>query len=263
MKNQQMRAAVADANALVRRGLAELLTKDCGFRHVDEIDSGGRLELLLKTQPDIALVVIDDGLPGLNMASMLRELRSRLPNTVFAMLGERPKRAAIFDALSAGAHGFLPKELPMPAFHQALRRILSGEIYVPPMICSIEDAPARLEGAVRIDELTGRQRDVLDELALGKSNKEIARSLQISESTVKVHVAAAFRHLGVNNRVSAASLLRADLRSKPMAEPMLPGLIDRRRSGEGETAAGRLFVSARTERRSAKEVMFARQGARR
>ncbi|KTE08105.1 hypothetical protein ATE76_16185 [Sphingopyxis sp. H093] len=96
---------------------------------------------------------------------------------------------------------------------QAFRQVMAGQVYVPPIVSDV-DAEVRATGSsgshqASLSSLTERQREVLAHMSMGKSNKEIARSLRISESTVKVHVAAAFRLLGVHNRVGAVAALQS------------------------------------------------------
>lgn len=122
-------------------------------------------------------------------------------------------------ALAAGAHGYIPKRLALEDMLRAFDTALNGQIYVPPGISQVVE-PARRSAAVDSSSLTGRQREVISLLAKGRSNKEIARALNIAEGTVKVHVAAIFRLFGVRNRVSAA----AALMEAASGEPLLPGL---------------------------------------
>ena len=113
--------------------------------------------------------------------------------------------------LDAGAHGYVPKNVGPAELEAALKLILDGIIYVPPSIASTSSLvlegpvlaamPAKTSAA---DTLTPRQREVLELLLKGKSNKEIARTLKLGEGTVKVHMAGLFRALGVNSRAAAA-----------------------------------------------------------
>jgi DNA-binding NarL/FixJ family response regulator len=117
-------------------------------------------------------------------------------------------------ALEAGAHGYVPKGLGVAELSRALQTIADGTIFVPPLLAELgafEDEPSMpltssYSSQPRSDKsLTTRQRQVLDLLVEGKSNKEIARSLKLGEGTVKVHVAALFRTLGVTSRAAAAA----------------------------------------------------------
>ena len=137
----------------------------------------------------------------------------------------------MFDALAAGAHGYVPKQHSPPQMVAGFQAVLKGNIYVPASVCDEPTTaidPSPCDGQPRL--LTQRQREVLTLLTIGKSNKEIARDLMISESTVKVHLAAAFRLLGVRSRMAAAAALRefkaAGSHSPPSHDYATPGPVD-------------------------------------
>ena len=116
-------------------------------------------------------------------------------------------------ALDLGAAGYIPKSAGMGVMLSALRLVLAGGIYVPPNLLHTQAAPdpasvTEAAAALSPDGLTGRQREVLRLLGEGKANKEIARELDLSENTVKIHVAAVLKALGVNNRTKAAMVAR-------------------------------------------------------
>jgi DNA-binding NarL/FixJ family response regulator len=134
------------------------------------------------------------------------------------------RRNDILLALEAGAHGYIPKGLGAVELAAAIKTVRSGSIYVPVSMADLQEGEEKTQ-EVRLrsasvdpdtDEtpLTPRQRDVLELLVTGMSNKEIARALQLGEGTVKVHVAALFRTLGVTSRAGAAAagfrLLKVD-----------------------------------------------------
>jgi DNA-binding NarL/FixJ family response regulator len=134
------------------------------------------------------------------------------------------------SALEAGVHGYVPKGLGAQELSAALKMILDGTIYVPPAVADrnalsqSEAAPQRQPADVRkpvLEVLTPRQRDVLELLVQGDSNKLIARKLGLGEGTVKIHLAALFRNLGVKNR-AAAAVAGASLLS-PRGEDVRPG----------------------------------------
>ncbi|MBP6690564.1 MAG: response regulator transcription factor, partial [Hyphomonadaceae bacterium] len=108
--------------------------------------------------------------------------------------------------LGAGVHGYIPKSLSSTQIATALQGILEGRIFVPPAMGKREGAPGEGSGgAFKLDQdkLTLRQRDVLQELLKGQASKEIARTLDIAEGTVKIHLAAIYRALGVRTRAEA------------------------------------------------------------
>lgn len=166
------------------------------------------------------LLILDGGL-DLNRPDVgsIRDLRLRYPQLALVIVDWRRDRQAALRAIADGAHGYVPKDLEQEEMLQAFGQVMAGQVYVPPIVGEFE-AEALAAGSLAsqtavLPSLTGRQRDVLTHMSMGKSNKEIARSLRISESTVKVHVAAAFRQLGVHNRVGAVALLQS--RSAPQS----------------------------------------------
>jgi len=119
-------------------------------------------------------------------------------------------RADIIGALGAGVHGYIPKSLPSAEIANAIRTILEGGIYVPPALGRREpESAARSNEALEADKLTSRQKEVLAELLKGRASKEIARTLDIAEGTVKIHLAAIYRALGVRTRAEAIARLKS------------------------------------------------------
>lgn len=158
----------------------------------------------LQTALDIAagtdridLVLLDLGLPGCEGVEALVRFRAARPQFPVVVISGSSDRASVLSALDLGAMGFIPKTAPREALIAALQRIAAGGIYVP-----LETVA---EGAPRSNEvdLTGRQRDVLRLLLKGLPNKLIARQLEISDNTVKLHVRAVFAALGVHSRTQA------------------------------------------------------------
>ncbi len=120
-------------------------------------------------------------------------------------------RDDILASLAAGAHGYIVKSHAPEAMVTHLRQVLSGDIYVPPLLAHLPPADDEMVRVVQqaegnVSALSGRQLQVLKGLVEGRSSKEIAQSLQLAEGTVKMHIAALFRHLGAANRTHAAAL---------------------------------------------------------
>ena len=170
----------------------------------------------------VALAVIDYALPGMKQAAGIRRIAEQWPSVRILVTADTCDRETILNVLTAGGHGFVPKYCSSAELKDALRATAAGQVFVSPT--STEEAAADLSGQsdpVQDLNLTARQSAVLHLLATGKSNKEIARELAISEGTVKAHVNASFRVLGVHNRVSAAAAIRAasnDLRDRPASQ---------------------------------------------
>jgi DNA-binding NarL/FixJ family response regulator len=161
------------------------------------------------TRFDLAL--LDLNLPDANGTSGLETLRSRFPGLpVLVMSGEHDDRT-VDRCIAAGAAGFLPKTATPERLAAAVRTVESGSIYLPPELEAAVDrgrstrGPVRagLTGDVRQLGLTDRQSDVLRLILRGLPNKLIGRQLQLAEGTVKVHVSAVLRALGVSNRTQA------------------------------------------------------------
>lgn len=204
-------ALVAERQVLCRTGLVALLGESVP---VCDIESAGCSESAMQwldRHPTPRMVTLDPCLATLPLCDWIAALRRRLPQTRLVVIDWNSDRKSVFDALSAGAHGFIPKDLDRADMVRALMAIDSGQIYLPPFQA---DLPIRRSFQPPADAdrdfktLTERQREVLEQLATGKSNKEIARALRISECTVKVHIAATFRQLGVHNRVSAVAAMQ-------------------------------------------------------
>ena len=129
-----------------------------------------------------------------------RKCASCVPTLYVVVLSASDRREDILEALSAGVHGYIVKSQKPDGLIDRLRYILSGEIYVPPLLAELP--------SIRAAEatLTSRQRQVLKGVVEGKSNREIARALNIAEGTVKLHLAGLFKLLGATNRAHAAAL---------------------------------------------------------
>lgn len=215
---------VADSQPLYRAGLVATLYNHLAAEDVrEEADFFGVLKGLAAA-PETEMVSLDLELPGMGALQGIRRLRQHHSRLKVVVIAWPQEQRSIFDALAAGAHGYLPKQYSPAKMAAGFRSVLDGNIYVPPSLCDATSEGRRADaGCVdHANLLTRRQREVLTLLATGRSNKEIARSLMIAESTVKVHVTAAFRLLGVHSRMAAAAALHRLPASG--GQPMLPGL---------------------------------------
>lgn len=212
------RALVADSHSLFRAGLVALAERNLSLSQVAGVcDLAGALAILKGWGPT-ALIVLDTELPDLDGAEGVRRVSGGFPGAKVVMVAGQQAAFGPSEALAAGARGYIFKDRPDEQIAADLRAILAGQIRVSE---GERKAPAVRVGVPANDAapgLTQRQSDVLSLLSDGKSNKEIGRVLGICEGTVKVHLLAAFRHLGVRNRVEAALTLR-----RPQGQPMLPG----------------------------------------
>lgn len=204
-------AIVADDNALCGAGLLHIIDTCLSFSKVLSCRNFRELAGILgQYQARVTLAVINYDLPGMKRASGLRRLSEAWPSVRILVTSEKCDRDIILEVLSAGSHGFVPRNSSAGDLENALTATASGHVFVSPL--PMEEGrqePAQRKPTLNDAKLTARQTEVLDLVAAGKSNKQIASVLGISEGTVKVHVNAAFRALGVHNRVSATTALLA------------------------------------------------------
>lgn len=156
--------------------------------------------------PDLGLVTLDVCMPDSNDLSGLLRFRSSLPSIPVVVVSAIDDAETIGRAMMCGAAGFIPKSSSADAMGAALRTVFAGGVYVPPQAASHTHPPASESGLT----LTPRQAAVLAKLVEGKSNKIIARELSISDMTVKVHVTAILRGLGVETRAQAIVAVRGE-----------------------------------------------------
>jgi DNA-binding NarL/FixJ family response regulator len=149
---------------------------------------------------DFDLVLLDLNLPGASGLSCLHALRKLAPTTPIVVVSAIGDPRVMQETVVAGASAFIPKSAPSKVLIHALQVIIAGGTYLPTEVVA---ALRQTDSPASNGELTGRQRRVLELLATGLSNKGIAREMKISEITVKAHVSAILRKLGVTNRVQA------------------------------------------------------------
>lgn len=195
---------VGDSDSLSRIGLKAVLG-DGGFRQpIGEAASFSELAAAIPDESsDVAIV--DIHLPGLNGSNGLSKLLRGHPDLKICVLFDVVTREIVSEYLDVGVMGYVDKSCTAAEIVDAIAAISEGRPYLSKL--GEADCMHELE-AVPMGSLTRQQRKVLTVMATGKSNKEIARELGICEGTVKVHVNAAYRALGVHNRVAAVSVLR-------------------------------------------------------
>lgn len=207
-------ALIADDDEFFRMALSTILTSKLGFSEVVQTASLDEAVEKLSARTNVSLALFDLAMPGMESPASLRAVRDCFEELRVAVVSASKNRRDVLAALEAGVHGYVPKGLGIVELGHALQQIVDGVIYVPPSIAVLpanaEDAPAasgRLApptNSASLDSLTPRQRSVLALLVKGQSNKAIARELKLGEGTVKVHMAALFRSLGVKTRAAAA-----------------------------------------------------------
>ena len=207
-------AVVADDDPFFRIALASVLTDQFGIVRVHQAASYDDALETLAERPAVRLALFDLAMPGMGSPSNLAAVRECHPEVTTVVVSGSTRREDVFLSLRAGVHGFVPKGTSVEALIEALRMILDGFVFVPAFVTEIDGVPAgkadlrsaeRENGGGLVGCLTSRQRQVLDLIASGQSNKEIARSLSLCEGTVKIHVTAVLRALGVPNRSAAAA----------------------------------------------------------
>ena len=211
-----MKILIADDHRLIVEAVAEKLAElEPGVSFVQALSVQ---ELLDSIGADLDLAVIDLGMPGARGIDHIAQVHRLRPDLRIVVLSGHEDPAVMRAALAAGASGFIPKAYSPEVMLSAVRLVLSGSTYVPPMMMNppalaAPQPPALYGGGTRSlaqlrNVLTERQFEVLNLLTEGQPNKQIGRNLGISEGTVKIHLAAIFRVLKVRNRTEAVVAVR-------------------------------------------------------
>jgi DNA-binding NarL/FixJ family response regulator len=193
------RVLIADDHPLYCDALRAVVPQACPGADISTAASQEEVLEAMKSPRAFDLVLLDLNLPGAAGLSCLHALRKLVPATPIVVVSAVGDPKVMQDTIMSGASAFIPKSAPSQVLINALKVIAAGGTYMP------ADVLAALRGADGnpAGELTLRQRRVLELLSTGLSNKRIARELEISEITVKAHVSAIFRKLGVTNRTQA------------------------------------------------------------
>ena len=203
-----VRVLLVDDDDLMRAGLTAVLSSDESIDVVGEAPDGrAAVDRAIELRPDV--VLMDVRMPGLDGIAATRELLAVSPDVRVVVLTTFEQDDYIFGALSAGASGFLLKRTRPEELIAAIHTVAAGDSLLSPsvtrtVIQRVAGQPAPDAAAeARLDELTARERDVLELIARGLSNGEIAATLVIEESTVKTHVRHILRKLRLRDRVQA------------------------------------------------------------
>lgn len=202
-----MKALLADDHPLMREGVRQVLTQLVPRTNILDAHDYPSLFAQSALHTDLDLALVDLNMPGFVGIQGIAQYRSRFPDIPLVVLSASESQDDIRKVLGAGALGFIPKSAPTSTMLWALRQVLDGHIYfprgpTPAGIGAAPSAPVDLPG-LQHGTLTTRQFEVAQLLARGCTNKAIAEMLSMSEATVKVHIAAIFRALGVSNRTEA------------------------------------------------------------
>ena len=215
-RKSPIRLLVVDDHSLFRRGLTALLAADGRFEVVGEAgDAGEAQRRAAALQPDV--ILLDNHMPGVRGVDALAGLHEVAPAAQVLMLTVSEDERDLAAALRAGARGYLLKTVDQAVLASAIERTMRGESTVSPemtgkLVSAFQALDAGAEASAGepvpepdpIHSLSPREREILQHIARGASNKEIARALDIAETTVKIHVQHILRKLGLGSRVQAA-----------------------------------------------------------
>ena len=199
---------IADDHEVVREGLRLSLSRSPQIRVVGEASDGASaVAIAERRRPNV--VIMDVRMPGMDGLEATKVLAERLPGTAVLIFTAYGERSLLGRGLEAGAKGYILKEAPHATLLRAIEKVAAGDGYVDPALM-----PAFLSGKEKDDMLTGREREILQLLADGMSNADVAAKLFISQETVKSHV----RHI--------LAKLEADTRTHAVAIALRDAIID-------------------------------------
>lgn len=203
-----LRILIADDHAVTRSGIRILAELEGSIEVVAEAATGAEaVRLCDEVEPD--LVLMDLQMPEMGGVEAIGVLRERHPDLPILVLTVHEDEDAVFEAIRAGATGYLPKSASTAEVHEALHAIRDGQTYMPPAIAglAIRSLSRHIDESGRASKssglLTDRETEVLQLLATGLSARNIGGTLGISERTVNTHIGHVYRKLDVNNRVDA------------------------------------------------------------
>lgn len=205
---EKIRVLLVDDHVLFRSGVRALLERHDDFAVLDEAGDGLEgIKRARSLKPD--LVLLDLNMPGISGLEAVKVIVEEMPGVRVLMLTVSEDAQDLMEALRAGASGYLLKNIEMDALLDAIRRAAEGDSVVSPqmtakLIQGVREQPKTMQVSVDREKFSPRERDILACLARGESNKEIARGLDLAESTVKIHVQNIFKKLNMTSRVQVA-----------------------------------------------------------
>ncbi|MFM4964798.1 response regulator [Aeromonas bivalvium] len=206
--DSQFTIVIADDHPLFRGALYQAVHMAISDAQLLEADSIDSLAQLLAAHAEVDLLLLDLKMPGANGFEGLVHLRGQYPDLPIVVVSASEDPAIITQVLRLGALGFIPKSSPLQQLVTALNAVIAGDTWLPEGISlqsEYEDGP---DLASKLASLTPQQYKVLVMLRDGSLNKQIAWELNVSEATIKAHITAIFRKLGVKNRTQAVITLQ-------------------------------------------------------
>jgi DNA-binding NarL/FixJ family response regulator len=202
-----MQILLADDHQLFREGVALIISEVNAGVDVFEVDTFPKVISTLNEHPSISLVMLDLTMPGGEWREVIETIHATHPDVRIIVLSANDHSEVVREAINLGAHGYVPKTSSGKIMQNAIRLVLDGGTYLPLALLSASEngSETRREGGNSSainghHAITARQLEVLQHLKHGRSNKDIARILNISEGTVKLHVTALLRAFNVKNR---------------------------------------------------------------
>jgi two-component system response regulator DegU len=202
-----IKIVIAEDHTVVAQAIATMLSFDPDFQVVGTVASGtDAIDLCERIHPDVALM--DVKLQGLNGIEATRAITSANPSTKVLVLSMHDNQDTVVGAVAAGAAGFLPKNVDREELVRAIHAVAEGKGFLHPEVTRpfLDRMGLMAQEAMSRDRLTDREQSVLQELAEGKSTREIAKTLVVAEETVKSHLAHIYQKLSVNDRVQAVAV---------------------------------------------------------
>ena len=198
-----MNILIADNQSLLRDGLSLWLKEIISDAIIFQADSYSQVFNILNKENNIELIIMDIEMQDMPWLSALKKIRQQTPDAKLVILTSSEDSRTIHLVLSQKVNGYILKRSDIKTFTRAVKEILDGNIYTPDTLMDIQPINNLIGKITGIKTLTNRQSQVLDLIAQGKSNKQIAYDMGVSESTVKLHINALLRSLHVSNRTQA------------------------------------------------------------
>jgi len=201
---EEITCLIVDDHEVVREGLRLSLSRAPHVRVIGEASDGiSAVELAMRRKPDV--VIMDVRMPGMDGLEATKELMKRMPDGKVLIFTAYSERSLLSRGLESGAKGYILKEAPHETLVRALEKVAGGDTYVDPALM-----PAFLAGKDRDEMLTAREREILQLLADGMSNADVAGKLFISQETVKSHVRHILTKLEADTRTHAVAIALRD-----------------------------------------------------